>query len=812
MSAWQTIKQNIRKFPLSFLVKTVNIPADPIKQFGLNLDRPFIYVLPFFSQSDLLILQKNCLALGLPDPLTPLEINNKILPRFIFVSDGSKAVDLKNQIPDTSIATFNDYLGLQLADKQLDIELIPVSIIWNRNPGTQSHPAISPLEAMSCIQKAYTILTLGRHNMVRFSQALSLRDLVQRLGTDKAIVYKLARIAKIHFSRQNIAVSGPVLPDRKVLFEHLLASKAIAKTINDEAKTRQLPVEKVKKEAQNMLDEIAADFSPAFIRYLDPLLTCIWNRLYQGIHVNNAELVRQLAQNGHEIVYVPCHRSHMDYLLLSYVLYKEGLVPPHIAAGINLNFFPAGPLFRRGGAFFLRRSFKGNRLYSTVFREYLAELFSKGYSVEYFSEGGRSRTGRLLSPKTGMLAMTIQAMLRGLKRPVTLVPVYIGYEHVMEVGTYTKELQGKRKEKESVWQVVSIIKKLRNYGCGYVNFGKPIVINQFLNKSQPNWQDSINPIEPQRPSWLNPLVNQLAEEMMSQINNAAAINALNLCATALLAARPKALSRKALENQINLYLDLLTAAPYSDYRTVPSENAAELLQHAISLNKFVVKKEGLNEMISLDEEQAILMTYYRNNVIHLLAIPSLLALIFVSHTTLLREDIFSTVKRLYPFLKAELYMSFDAKSLDSYLDTLLTAFIKKRLITTEEDGSLSRNSSALSELNLLSDTLAQNLQRYAITLTLASQKPDLSKAELEKQSQKMAQQLSAMEGINAPEFYDKGIFSSLIQTLKEQDYLDDKWHPNPEPIKKMLECVSSLISPKMQLTLESILKTTLIAR
>ncbi len=88
--------------------------------------------------------------------------------------------------------------------------------------------------------------------------------------------------------------------------------------------------------------------------------------------MHNAERVRQLAHDGHEIVYVPCHRSHMDYLLLSYVLYHQGLVPPHIAAGINLNFWPAGPIFRRLGAFFIRRTFKGNKLYSTVFREYRA--------------------------------------------------------------------------------------------------------------------------------------------------------------------------------------------------------------------------------------------------------------------------------------------------------------------------------------------------------------------------------------------------------------------------------------------------------
>lgn len=173
-------------------------------------------------------------------------------------------------------------------------------------------------------------------------------------------------------------------------------------------------------------------------------------------------------------------------------------MPPHIAAGINLNFWPAGPIFRRLGAFFIRRTFKGNKLYSTVFREYLGELFTRGYSVEYFVEGGRSRTGRLLEPKTGTLSMTIQAMLRGGTRPITLVPIYIGYEHVMEVGTYAKELRGATKEKESLPQMLRGLRKLRNLGRGYVNFGEPLPLTAYLNQNVPQWRESIDPIEAQR--------------------------------------------------------------------------------------------------------------------------------------------------------------------------------------------------------------------------------------------------------------------------------------------------------------------------
>ena len=128
--------------------------------------------------------------------------------------------------------------------------------------------------------------------------------------------------------------------------------------------------EQAKERAQSYVTEIAADYREGLIRFGDRLLTRIWNKIYNGISVGHAERIRELAANGHEIVYVPCHRSHMDYLLLTYVIYHEGMVTPHIAAGINLNFWPVGKVFRRGGAFFLRRSFAGNKLYTAVFREY----------------------------------------------------------------------------------------------------------------------------------------------------------------------------------------------------------------------------------------------------------------------------------------------------------------------------------------------------------------------------------------------------------------------------------------------------------
>ena len=230
-----------------------------------------------------------------------------------------------------------------------------------------------------------------------------------------------------------------------------------------------------------------------------------------------------------------------------------------------------------------------HRLLITVDTSENLQQDSRGYSVEYFVEGGRSRTGRLLDPKTGTLSMTIQAMLRGGNRPITLVPIYIGYEHVMEVGTYAKELRGATKEKESLPQMVRGLSKLRNLGQGYVNFGEPLPLMTYLNQHVPDWREAIDPIEAVRPSWLTPTVNSIAADLMVRINNAGAANAMNLCCTALLASRQRSLTREQLTQQLECYLALLRNVPYSPDATAPSASASELIDHALQMNKFEVE-------------------------------------------------------------------------------------------------------------------------------------------------------------------------------------------------------------------------------
>ena len=800
MSSGQSFSRSMMKLPLSVLVKGTSIPSKPIEDLNIDLGKPIVYALPFRSSVDLLTLQKHALELGLPDPLSPLEINGKSLQRYVFIASRKTLVQDDDHVPSSSIAVFTELLQLHESDSELDVQVIPATVLWGRKPGKENTQK-PYLQAMNGLEKSRAVLLAGRDCLVRFSPVVSLRYMANSHGTDSTIAHKLARVARIHFSRQKLAASGPNLPSRQALFDRLLKSEAIKKAIEDEAKSKNISIEKASKEAQDIMDEIAANFSYSLIKRGEKILGWLWNKLYQGLHINNASTVRKLAQDGHEIVYVPCHRSHMDYLLLSYVLYHEGMVPPHIAAGINLNFFPAGPIFRHGGAFFIRRSFKGNKLYSTIFREYLAELFAKGYSVEYFSEGGRSRTGRLLQAKTGMLAMTIQAMLRGMNRPVTLVPVYIGYEHVMEVATYAKELRGKRKEKENAGLVLRTIRKLRNFGKGYVNFGEPIQLNQYLNEHSPEWTKDIDPIGTSKPQWMTPVVNDLATKMMTNINDAAATNALTLCATALLASRQRALSRDSLVSQIDCYLSLLKNVPYSETFTVPKDSAEELVKHAEALNKFLIESDTMGDIISLDRHQSILMTYYRNNIIHLFALPSLVAQMLIRQRELSITDIQKNVAIIYPFLKKELFLSYPEDKLEEVVANIISELERQGMIMVK-DNEVTINQSNSQPLMLLGRTISETLQRYSIALNLLAENPDLDKSELEQKSQDIAQRLGRLHGINAPEFFDKGVFASMFATLKQQAYLDSDGNCDLEKTAAFAKLLYSMLYPEVRLTIE----------
>ncbi|WP_294912642.1 glycerol-3-phosphate 1-O-acyltransferase PlsB [uncultured Gilliamella sp.] len=801
-SWWTKVYFSLIQIPVKLFVKSKPIPTDPITELDLDIHRPILYVLPYNSQIDLMVVRSLCLKYDLPDPLLGIDINGNTIPAYIYIDKGPGIFASKKQ-KNKSIEILREYISAHQQNDELDVQMLPVSVMFGRKPDKEGKKMPS-LQVLGATYKLYKILISGRDCYTRFSRTVSFKNIKVDNNQDISVLaHKLARVARIHFAKQRAASVGPKLPIRQEMLNKLLTNPALAEAIQEEAKSKKIDQDKAKKNALSLLNEIAANFSYRMLRVTDFVLTWAWNRLYQGLKVTNADPVRELAENGHEIVYAPCHRSHMDYLLLSYVLYRQGLVPPHIAAGINLNFWPAGPIFRRLGAFFIRRSFKGNKLYTAVFREYLAELFIRGYAVEYFIEGGRSRTGRLLDPKTGMLMMTVQTLLRGDPRPITIVPVYIGYEHVLEVATYANELRGAKKEKESLWRTIKAFLKLKKLGFGYVNFGDPIPLNQFLNQQIPDWRDAIDPTGTQRPSWLTPTTNLLATQIMEHINSSAAINAMNLCCSILLAADQCTLTKVKLLENIDYLLKLLKNIPYSDLITIPDQTAEQMFEHAKEMGKFVITTDEVGEMVGLTADQAVLMTYYRNNIQHLLIIPAIVARILLKNNRISLDEVLMQVKLLFPLIKSELFLYHNDEQLTEYVNKIIATYAELNLISYTPD-KLTLNYLKMSGLQLLASSSKDTLQRYVIAFSLLQKDPTISRASLEKEGRLIAERLSILHGINAPEFFDKGVFSTLVASLREQGYLDDKGDANLAKIEIMNKILKPLITTRVMQTIDEI--------
>lgn len=798
--------------PVRWLVKAHSIPLNIEKELGIDKSKPIIYLLRTHSVTDQLALKMSTDALGLPSPLGSFYFADNKHKACLFLKQPQSV--LSRRVKATNISdSFTRLFELHKADPQLDLQIVPVSIFWGRAPGKSSSgwsELLADRASPSWLRKFFIVLFLGRDNFVCYSKAVSSRSAMETLkGDDNQIAHKLIRLARSHFYRRQQVMTGPTLLERQELYNAVLGSSAVKRSIVDEARSKKLSPAKAKLRARKYIDEIAADYRVGLVRIGSKLLNKVWNKIYNGIEVHHAKRVRELAQNGHEIIYVPCHRSHMDYLLLTYVIYHQGLVTPHIAAGINLNFWPVGGIFRRGGAFFLRRSFAGNKLYTAVFREYLELLFNKGYSVKYYPEGGRSRTGRLLPPKTGMLAMTLQAMVKGINRPVSIVPVYIGYEHVMEVASYLKELKGSSKEKESFFQVFSALRKLKNYGYGFLNFGKPILLSRFLDEQVANWREDTDADPEKKPSWLTPTVNVLANSVMLRINEAAAISGMSLCATCLLSAEKHAMAETELVQTIDDFLALLSLAPYSTEATLPSIGGEKLLRNTLKLNKLTVSEDHFGKIISLTQYNAVALTYYRNNVLHMFALPGLIAAIVIAHQAVEKEQILGLVAKLYPLLQKELFIYMNTEQALHYTEQLITTMLEMGLLQTAGKKLLAADPSSnkFYTLWLLNRSIQETLQRYALVLTLLARETSLSRNTLEKTSRQLAERMATLHGISAPEFYDKNVLATFINALRESKLLEateDGSLKNSVKSQALREDIVALIAPEIAQRLQQI--------
>jgi glycerol-3-phosphate O-acyltransferase len=770
----------VRKI-LGLWVKATIKPEDIAETLAARA-RPVCYVLEDESHADLAALENACARLNMPRPERCFALVRQ--SPFLGSRSRSRAPRYLEQLVDAAAA-----------DSEFDVDLVPVSIFWGRAPEKeQSLWRLLFAENWVLVgrfRKMLNVLVNGRNTVVYFGEPVPLREAIRGLPPTRA-VRRLLRSLRGIFRAQRASTIGPDLSHRRTMVAHLLRSQAVRHAVRREMQVRQELAAAARGRgraglkrragrravlltARQYAMEIAANYSQPFVTFMASILGRVWTRLYDGVEFEHVEKLQEVG-DGAEIIYVPCHRSHMDYLLLSYVIYRKGFAVPHVAAGVNLNMPVIGRFLRKGGAFFLRRSFKGQALYAAVFTKYLGFMMARGHPLEYFVEGGRSRTGRLLSPRTGMLSMTVRSYLKEPKRPVVFMPVYFGYERIVEGRTYIGELSGRPKEKESVLGLIKSLSVLRSkFGKVHVNLGEPIVLDELLDAYNPNWRGSPTANGAERdmspPGWSAELISDLAFRITSGINAAAAVTPINLVSMAVLATPRQALLEADLKRQLDLYQRLLRDAPYAPLVTVTAESADQMTRYAESMGMLERQAHPLGDIMRMTAERAVLATYYRNNILHLFAMPSLIACCFVSNARMRTEDIKRLAWRVYPYIRTELALRWPEEELGAVIESILDALARSHLLLPNEDRSEWRRPSPTSleaiQLSLLAEATIQTLERYylVIAVLLRAGSQSITHEALEERCHLMAQRMSILYGLDSPEFFDKSLFRNFIELL-----------------------------------------------
>src|SRR6056297_64275 len=763
---------------LHWWVRATVLPED-LDELRIGSGAPVFYVLDTYAYTSLLILEQICREHGWHTPSAAFHHDDVDLPRSYGTSRRYRGLFVRRPTRRRNSEMVRQLVAAVHDDRLDDVRIVPVTVLIGRAPDKEQSIAkilfSENWDLGGRFRRFLTTLINGRATFVQFGKPVSLAEVAAEGQGEEKDLRRISRLLRVHFKRVRTAAIGPDRSHRRTLVDRVAHSDSVRQAVAAKARRDKIEIYEAEAQAKKYAREIAADYSYSFIRIAEILLGWFWNRIYRGIQVFHFSEFRE-AQQGHEIVYVPCHRSHIDYMLLSFLLYRRGFVPPHIAAGINLNLPVVGRFLRFGGAFFLRRSFRAQPLYSAVFNEYVATIIDRGVALEYFIEGTRSRTGRSLPPRAGMLSITVRAFLRDRSRPLMFQPVYIGYERLAEGSSYISELSGSQKKTESLSDFRNVINILRkNYGQVSVSFGEPIRLNPLLDEYAPDWAEQS--LDPQaKPEWLVPMVNDLAQRIVVNINAATHCNPVNLLAAALLATRKQALDEEDLEAMIGLYQRLIRMTAYSDRITITDLTPGQVIEYGLELGIIQRQAHALGDIIHVDQKNAVLLTYFRNNISHLLAMPAWIACCFLNNQRVRKSRVRRLTETIYPFLKKELFLPWEPEEVPIIIQRCTDALVRLGLLgmTNEYLQRTPGGSDQTYYLRLLGNAMLQTFERYYITIAVLAKNGSgrLSRQRLEKLCIQSAQRISLLHEFEAPEFSDRTLFKQFIESLQEIDVLD----------------------------------------
>lgn len=510
------------------LFKRVHLNQDMVAQLKqMNRDGTVVYAIKYRSNLDYLLYHFRFLNARLPFPKLAFDLNmSLILPLsdlFNVLTFHLSHLFRQGRPPDPSpflkaaitdgitsmlclvdpkafrkhyLHARKDYLHLILeTQEEMDkpIYIVPVLVLYKKAP-EKERPTLFEIffgfkDKPGTLRKIILFFRHHRRAFIDFGTPLNVQRILAEHPPARGLDERTETVRQTLIDRidqQKRIILGPVMKSRQQLKVKVLKDPTVFKTLKSLSGSKPSRLKTHKKEAARYFDEIAADYNIAYIEFANMVLSWVWKKMFEGIDVNEADIntVRAWARKG-PLIYIPSHKSHIDYLVLNYILYHHHMHIPRIAAGRNLNFWPMGNFFRKSGAFFIRRSFKGERLYATIFKRYIKALLAEGHPLEFFIEGGRSRSGKLILPKIGFLSILIEAFKQGYCNDLIFVPASIAYDRIIEENAYLKELSSDHKQGESFRQVMRASRFLKKkYGKIYIRFGTPLSINTFLGRHQ----------------------------------------------------------------------------------------------------------------------------------------------------------------------------------------------------------------------------------------------------------------------------------------------------------------------------------------
>mgnify|MGYP001813720030 FL=1 len=520
------------------------------------------------------------------------------------------------------------------------ILLVPQTFVWSKQAGTATPSLLDllfgPVQWPGRVRVFFQFLLNYRDAKLRSGEPFNLKEFLDKNPelSDSEAADKVRYALLRRMERDRAVIIGPMKKTTARIQDEILRSPRVRTQIERFAEERDIPYSRAEKVARKQLQKLCAKQSLFVVDLMHRFLTWMWSKMYDGVVLDKEglERVREAARDA-SIVLLPSHKSHIDYLVLSDQLYAHAMMPPLIAAGENLSFWPLGVLLRRGGAFFIRRSFHGDTLYPVIVEAYVRKLIAEGFTIEFFLEGGRSRTGKALPPKYGLLTSVVDAAtkLRGTK--VKLVPISIGYERIIEERSFVHELSGGDKQSENMGGLIKSSGVLRSkWGRLYVQFGEIIDFDEFASNLVTRQGSAGATIAEIGERQQRAAVRALAHKVMYSINEVTVVTPAALVATALLSHQKRGMTQTSLLEACETLmqtLEKLNARVAHQLGIGDGRIREDTIDEALALfmdaRLIVAHDTGPEPIYTIDSERRIALEYYQNTIIHFFVPRALIA-------------------------------------------------------------------------------------------------------------------------------------------------------------------------------------------